>query len=344
MFLLISVVPPAMEAWRTAEQVLGPAVRPASASSPMRSTASVGQLLVAVGPRQLGQAAARSGRRRIGRASARSGSACSGCPRRCRPGAAAAPGPPGPPAPAGRPAGRRAGWPATRCRRATPARSKLSVVMATDHPAWSGPSMAERGTRASVKKSSAKDCPPVMVVSGRASMPGVRRSTRKQVMPGVLLGRRVGAHVELAPVGEVPERVPGLLPVDHEVVAVLDRGGAQRGQVRAGVGLGHALGPDLVAAQHRLEEALLLLGRAELHDGRRDVGDADHVHRARAPAPGSSPRGRPAARRRRRRARRARPATTAPPTRRRPASGSRPAAPRGRPPPCGARPPPPPRA
>ena len=74
-----------------------------------------------------------------------------------------------------------------RCRRATPARSKLSVVMATDQPAWSGPSMAERGTRASVKKSSAKDCPPVMVVSGRASMPGVRRSTRKHVMPACFL-------------------------------------------------------------------------------------------------------------------------------------------------------------
>ena len=68
-------------------------------------------------------------------------------------------------------------------RRATPARSKLNVVMATDHPACSGPSMAERGTRASVKKSSAKDWPPVMVVRGHASMPGVRRSTRKHVIP-----------------------------------------------------------------------------------------------------------------------------------------------------------------
>ena len=61
-----------------------------------------------------------------------------------------------------------------------PARSKLSVVMATPSPAWSGPSIAERGTRTSEKKSSAKDCPPVMVVSGRASMPAVagRRAGR----------------------------------------------------------------------------------------------------------------------------------------------------------------------
>ncbi len=43
--------------------------------------------------------------------------------------------------------------------------------------------MAERGIRASVKNSSAKVCPPVIVVSGRASIPGVRKSTKKQVMP-----------------------------------------------------------------------------------------------------------------------------------------------------------------
>ena len=43
--------------------------------------------------------------------------------------------------------------------------------------------MAAAGTRTSVKNSSAKVCPPAMVVIGLASMPGVRRSTRKQLMP-----------------------------------------------------------------------------------------------------------------------------------------------------------------
>ena len=57
--------------------------------------------------------------------------------------------------------------------------------------------------------------------------------------------------------------------------------GAQRGEVGAGVGLGHALGPDLVAPQHRTQEPLLLLVGAVGHDGRGDVGDADHVDRAR---------------------------------------------------------------
>ncbi len=47
--------------------------------------------------------------------------------------------------------------------------------------------MADRGTRTSEKKSSAKDCPPVMVVSGRASIPAVVRSTRKHVIPRCFL-------------------------------------------------------------------------------------------------------------------------------------------------------------
>ena len=98
--------------------------------------------------------------------------------------------------------------------------------------------------------------------------------------PVMLLRGRICSHVELAPIGEVTQRVPRLLPIDDEVVTVFDRSGAQRGEVRTGVGFGHALRPDLVAAQHGLEEALLLLRGAELHDRRRDVGDTDHVHRA----------------------------------------------------------------
>ena len=145
--------------------------------------------------------------------------------------------------------------------------------------------MAVRGIRASVKKSSAKAWPPVMVVSGRASMPGRAQVDQEAGDAGVLPRRRVGAHVELAPVGEVAHGVPRLLPVDHEVVAVLDGARAQRGQVGARVGLGHALRPDLVAAQHRREEARLLLVGAEVHDRRRDVRDADHVHRAGRPRP-----------------------------------------------------------
>ena len=82
----------------------------------------------------------------------------------------------------------------------------------------------------------------MMVVRGRASMPGVRGWTGKLMIPDVL-GRRVRAH--RADTSRPGVRgVPRLLPVDHEVVAVFDRGGAERGQVgqhRAG----RALRPDL---------------------------------------------------------------------------------------------------
>ena len=96
----------------------------------------------------------------------------------------------------------------------------------------------------------------------------------------------VRAHVELAPVGPVAEGVPGLLARDHEVVPVTLRPAAQRGQVAARLGLGHALAPDLVAPEHGAQEAGLLLGRAHRHDGGGDVGHADGVDRPRRADPG----------------------------------------------------------
>ena len=68
-------------------------------------------------------------------------------------------------------------------RRAAPARSWLSVVVATCHPALSGPSRASAGTRTSLKNTSAKSAAPLRVTSGRASMPGNPMSTMRQEMP-----------------------------------------------------------------------------------------------------------------------------------------------------------------
>ena len=88
----------------------------------------------------------------------------------------------------------------------------------------------------------------------------------------------VRPHEQLAPVGERAQRVPGLLPVDHEGVAVEDGRRRQRRQVGSGVGLREALAPDVVAAQHAGEQVALLLLGAVLHDRRRDVRQADDVH------------------------------------------------------------------
>ena len=93
----------------------------------------------------------------------------------------------------------------------------------------------------------------------------------------VLRHRRIRPHVELTPVGQVPETVPRLLAVEHEFVPVPYGTGPQRGEVAPGIGLGHALGPDLVPPEHGTEEAFLLLVGPVGHDRRCDVGDADHV-------------------------------------------------------------------
>ena len=70
----------------------------------------------------------------------------------------------------------------------------------------------------------------------------------------VLGGVGVGAHVQLTPVGAVPERRPDLLAVDHEVVAVAHGAGAQRREIGAGFRLRHALTPDVVGAHHPGEQ------------------------------------------------------------------------------------------
>ena len=95
----------------------------------------------------------------------------------------------------------------------------------------------------------------------------------------MLGGVGVGAHVQLAPVGAMPERRPDLLAVDHEVVAVAHGAGAQRRQVGARLRLRHALAPDVVGAHHAGEQLALLRVGAVVHDRRRDVVHADHVER-----------------------------------------------------------------
>src|SRR5262249_14332546 len=75
-------------------------------------------------------------------------------------------------------------------------------------------------------------------------------------------------------VGVVRRGRPDLLAVDDEVVAVLDRRGAERGQVRARLWLRIALAPDDLAAQRRGDPAALLLLGAELEQRRRQHRDA----------------------------------------------------------------------
>ena len=94
-----------------------------------------------------------------------------------------------------------------------------------------------------------------------------------------MLGRvGVGAADGEDPLGVMSERGPDLLTVEHPLVAVEHRARLDVGQVGAGVGLAEALAPQLLAPQDRRKEALLLLGRAEGHDGRAQQALAEEAH------------------------------------------------------------------
>ena len=100
-------------------------------------------------------------------------------------------------------------------------------------------------------------------------MPGRLHIHEQKRDTGLTFGcLRIGAHQAEDPVGVLAQRGPGLLSVDDVAVAVADRGGAQRGQVRAGFRFGEALTPPDVHAGGRRQEALLDFLRPELGDHR----------------------------------------------------------------------------
>ena len=109
----------------------------------------------------------------------------------------------------------------------------------------------------------------------------VQQEVGDPLVPG-----RVGvrARQEHHPVGHVRDRGPDLLAGDHPVLAVLDRARLERRQVAAGIGLGVALAPDLLAGEHLGGIAPLLLlgpvgddGGARHADGQ-DVEDRRGLH------------------------------------------------------------------
>src|SRR5258708_9502269 len=99
----------------------------------------------------------------------------------------------------------------------------------------------------------------------------------------MLLGS-VGAHQAEAPVGPLRAAGPDLLAVDQPVVATVLALGLQRGQVRAGAGLGKALAPADLAAGDGRDMALFLRLAAVFQQGR---PEHHHAHAADGvPGPG----------------------------------------------------------
>src|SRR5579875_598396 len=76
-------------------------------------------------------------------------------------------------------------------------------------------------------------------------------------------------------------RSPDLLAGYFEVIALVDRAGLERSQVRTGVGLRVSLTPGFLATEHRREQALFLRFGAPLDHGRTPLIDGRMVGHAR---------------------------------------------------------------
>ena len=104
----------------------------------------------------------------------------------------------------------------------------------------------------------------------------------KQIAEATVLGGiRVCPGQQNGPVGVVPAAGPDLLPVDHEIIAVLHRPGLHRRHVGAGLRLGVEGTPDILAIQNPGNEMLLVLFGAKGQHRRRDPAHPMDIERAR---------------------------------------------------------------
>ncbi len=85
----------------------------------------------------------------------------------------------------------------------------------------------------------------------------------------------VGAHQAEHPVGVLGKRGPGLLAIDDVFVAVAHGARLERRQVRPGTGLGIALAPPVLYADHARQKAGLLLRAAVFHQHGADHRQAE---------------------------------------------------------------------
>ena len=159
-------------------------------------------------------------------------------------------------------------------------RSLPSVTLASSHPPCSGPTRWSAGMRTSRQEHLVEGVLARHVDERPDLDPGRIHGADEVADPHVLGGRRIGAGQQDPPLGDVRVARPHLLPVDDPVVAVTLGPGGERGQVRAGAGLGEQLAPEVLPAEQRPEPAVLLLLGAGVHEGWPRPSDADGVDRA----------------------------------------------------------------
>ena len=114
---------------------------------------------------------------------------------------------------------------------------------------------------------------------GTTRMPGVSMGTTNMEMPLCLATFRVGPRGQPDVVGVAGQAGEDLGPVDHVLVAVAHARVVSDARSVPDVGLGVADAEVDLPGQDLGQEELLLLLRAELHDGRAHGVDGQHGHR-----------------------------------------------------------------
>src|SRR2546425_9601183 len=87
----------------------------------------------------------------------------------------------------------------------------------------------------------------------------------------------IGAYQQHAPVRDMPEGGPDLLPVDYELVTNQLGARLERGHIGSGVRLRKSLAPDLLAAQNFGQIALFLLLGSVGDNGRAGHRQAEDI-------------------------------------------------------------------
>ena len=116
--------------------------------------------------------------------------------------------------------------------------------------------------------------------------PRLAQRHQQQGQALMALAARLGARQHEDPVRQVGPGGPDLLPIDDPVAVFQARASAHGGQVRAGAGLGVALGPELSPLADGRQKACLLLGRAMHQQGGRQQRLADVPQAPGAARPG----------------------------------------------------------
>ena len=137
--------------------------------------------------------------------------------------------------------------------------------MCMPSPSWPTSRSRSMRTPSNITCATGSQCRPIFFSGSAKTRPvGVARHDEGRQAPAPVVGRAGEGRVV---VGVAGVRDPGLGALERPAVVGAGRAGRHRGDVRAGEGLGEAVGAELLAGEHAGQQRLLLLARAEGRHG-----------------------------------------------------------------------------